>query len=226
MTTNNDESHIAPVAHSKWRRRLEEVKRIQPLQGTRRLAKFVFGQYVKPMNFEQRLRAMGVKLGKNVQLQRFTVDERYARLLTIEDDASIGKGTTIYLSDGSINTVLDDPSPPPVKFGAVRICKGAVVTRNSIILSGVTIGEYAIVGAGSLVAKDVPPYAVVAGVPAKVLGSVKEMKEKTNHVAESEENDEQRFHIYMPNWRRRKRIGMTLEEQDLYYKENFPKLGV
>ena len=40
---------------------------------------------------------------------------------------------------------------------------------NATIMKGVTIGEYAIVGAGAIVTKDVPPYAIVAGVPAKVI---------------------------------------------------------
>jgi len=163
-------------------------------------------------------------MGKDVQLQPFTIDERYARLLTIEDRASIGKGTTIYLSDGSINTVSESPNPPPVRFGPVRICKGAVVTRNTIVMSGVTIGEYSIVGAGSLVAHDVPPRTVVAGVPAKVICTVQEL-EKKNYSEEALKTNPRYFYIHMPGWRRRKKIGMTPEEQDLYYEENFPKYG-
>ena len=46
---------------------------------------------------------------------------------------------------------------------------------NATIMKGVTIGEYAIVGAGAIVTKDVPPYAIVAGVPAKIL-RIKESK--------------------------------------------------
>ena len=51
----------------------------------------------------------------------------------------------------------------------VRIGKWADIGVNAVILPGVTIGEGAIVGAGAVVTKDVPPYAVVAGIPAKVL---------------------------------------------------------
>lgn len=53
--------------------------------------------------------------------------------------------------------------------GAIEIGHDVWIGTNAIILSGVTIGTGAIVGAGSLVAKDVPPYAIVAGNPAKVL---------------------------------------------------------
>ena len=202
----------------------DAARRIEPWQGTKRLAKFVLGLYTRPQTFEERLRALGVKVGKDVQLQPFTIDERYARLLTIEDGVSMGKGTTVYLSDGTLNTVSEATAPPPVLFGPVRICKGAVVTRNAIILAGVTIGEYAVVGAGSLVTRDVPPRTMVAGVPARVLGTVDELAPSRNG-ALPDRSDRSEFFIHMPNWRRRQRIGMRPEEQDLYYEENFPKHG-
>ncbi|RTL49094.1 MAG: acyltransferase [Sphingobacteriales bacterium] len=56
-----------------------------------------------------------------------------------------------------------------VKGAPIKICDKAWIGFNSIILKGVTIGEGAVVGAGSVVTKDVPPYAVVAGNPAKIL---------------------------------------------------------
>jgi len=52
--------------------------------------------------------------------------------------------------------------------------KGASIGSSATILAGVTIGEYAIVGAGAVVTKDVPPYTIVAGVPARVLRVIKE----------------------------------------------------
>lgn len=51
----------------------------------------------------------------------------------------------------------------------IRIQKGAWIGANAVILAGVSVGKYAIVGAGAVVTKDVPDYAVVVGNPAKVI---------------------------------------------------------
>ena len=203
---------------------MKTINRIEPWKGTKRLLKSILRFYVRPKTLEERVRDLGVRIGKDVQLQPFTLDERYARLLAIEDNASIGKGTTIYLSDSTLNTAHTGPNPPPALFGPVRIGKGAAVGRNVIILSGVTIGENSIVGAGSLVTRDIPPNSVAAGSPARVICSVKQLEE--NRFSEKTiRKDKENIYIYMPNWRRRKRIGMSPEEQDLYYEENFPKRG-
>ena len=54
-------------------------------------------------------------------------------------------------------------------YGKVTIKKNAWIGMNVTICPGVTVGEYAVVGAGAVVTKDVPDYAVVGGVPAKVI---------------------------------------------------------
>jgi acetyltransferase-like isoleucine patch superfamily enzyme len=76
--------------------------------------------------------------------------------------------------------IHSDPSPSPLrniypkKSLPIHIKKGAWIGAGSIILHGVTIGEYSVVAAGAVVTKNVPPYTVVAGVPARVVKKLEE----------------------------------------------------
>ncbi len=62
----------------------------------------------------------------------------------------------------------------PEKFLKTIIKKGASIGANATILPGITIGENAMVGAGTVVTKDVAPYTVIAGNPGKVIRDIKE----------------------------------------------------
>ena len=92
--------------------------------------------------------------------------------VTVEDEVFIGHGVMftndIYPRatnfDGSAQTEAD------WKVVETRVCKRASIGSNATILAGITIGEGAIVGAGAVVTRDVPPFTIVAGVPAKVIG--------------------------------------------------------
>jgi UDP-2-acetamido-3-amino-2,3-dideoxy-glucuronate N-acetyltransferase len=96
--------------------------------------------------------------------------------VTIEDEVFIGHGVMFINDifpratnqDGSLQTAED------WRLVETRIKRRASIGSNATIMGGVTIGSAAIVGAGAVVTKDVPDYAIVAGVPAKVIGSVEE----------------------------------------------------
>lgn len=94
--------------------------------------------------------------------------------VTIEDRVFIGHSVT-FINDTyprATTTDGDLQSEKDWKVEATVVKQGASVGSGSTILSGIIIGENALIGAGSVVTKDVPPNTIVAGNPAKVLRSV------------------------------------------------------
>jgi acetyltransferase-like isoleucine patch superfamily enzyme len=100
----------------------------------------------------------------------------------IEDNVFIGHGVTFTNdtyprstnSDGTLQTGTDWEVRPTV------VRKGASIGSGVTLLCNLSVGENAIVGAGSVVTKDVPPNTIVAGNPARVLRSIKAQREDTN----------------------------------------------
>jgi len=113
----------------------------------------------------------GVKIGKNCKISSHTF---ICEGVTIEDNVFVGHNVSFIndklpratAADGSLQTEADWNVVPTL------VKKGASIGTSSTILCGVTIGENAIVGAGSVVTKDVPPNTIVAGVPARVRRAV------------------------------------------------------
>jgi len=110
----------------------------------------------------------GAKIGKRVKVSSHTF---ICEGVTVEDDVFIGHGV-MFTNDkyprattaaGELQSEADWVCIPTF------IKRGASIGSNATILCGVTIGEYAIVGAGSVVTRDVPPHAIVAGNPARTL---------------------------------------------------------
>jgi acetyltransferase-like isoleucine patch superfamily enzyme len=114
----------------------------------------------------------GVKIGKRVKVSTHTF---ICEGVTIEDDVFIGHNVS-FINDkyprstvnGRLQTAADWKCVPTV------VKRGASLGTSSTILCGITIGENAIVGAGSVVTKDVPPNTIVAGVPAREIRAVSE----------------------------------------------------
>jgi UDP-2-acetamido-3-amino-2,3-dideoxy-glucuronate N-acetyltransferase len=112
-----------------------------------------------------------VRIGKNCKISSHTF---ICEGVTIEDSVFIGHNVTFindtypYAStpDGALQTEKDWEVRPTL------VQKGASIGSGAIILSDVTIGGKAIIGAGSVVTKNVPPETIVAGNPAKILRKI------------------------------------------------------
>jgi acetyltransferase-like isoleucine patch superfamily enzyme len=119
----------------------------------------------------QRMR--GVKIGKHVYIgPSVLIDVMYPQLITIEDYVSIGWSMIFAHSNPTCSIELKNKYYPR-KVAPTTIKRGAWIPPGSIILAGVTIGENSVVGAGSVVVRDVEPYTVVAGNPAKLIKKLK-----------------------------------------------------
>ncbi len=109
----------------------------------------------------------GVRVGKRVKVSSHTF---ICEGVSIEDEVFVGHGV-MFINDKYPRATNSDGSSQTEADWAVvptHVRKGASIGSNATILCGVTIGERAIVGAGSVVTHDVPPDTIVAGVPARV----------------------------------------------------------
>ena len=124
------------------------------------------------------------RIGAFVEIQRGAVIGRRCKIsshsficdgVTIEDGVFVGHGV-MFTNDRFPRALADDgrlQTDADWELVPTRVGRGASIGSNATILPGVTIGEGALVGAGAVVTRDVPPYAVVAGVPARVVGSAR-----------------------------------------------------
>lgn len=144
------------------------------------------GQAVKLSNF---INLYGCQIGDETKIGAFVEIQKNASIgrrckisshtfvcegVTIEDNVFIGHGVT-FINDSYPRATTPDGELQTEKDWRVEttiVKRGASIGSGATILSKVIIGENAVVGAGSVVTCDVPPNAVVAGNPAKILRSI------------------------------------------------------
>lgn len=110
--------------------------------------------------------------------------------VTIEEEVFVGHGV-MFTNDLYPQAVNDDGTLQTEADWTVvttRVKRRASIGSNATIMAGVTIGESALVGAGAVVTSDVADYAIVAGVPARVVGDVRKRR-KVNPVATASDSD-------------------------------------
>lgn len=121
------------------------------------------------------MRKMGCKVGKECFIGDYVrVDLGHADMITLEDHVSIAAGVRLlcHQRDFSDYKVGDDYMDLGYIVKPIVLKKGCLVGMESFVMPGVTIGEGAVVGAGSLVTKDVPAWSVATGRPAKVVKEI------------------------------------------------------
>jgi len=110
----------------------------------------------------------GVSIGQRCKISSHTF---VCEGVTIEDEVFVGHGV-MFINDPRPRATAEGQLQTEADWQVIptRIARGASIGSGAAILCGVTIGEHALIGAGAVVTRDVPPGATVAGVPARLLG--------------------------------------------------------
>ncbi len=113
----------------------------------------------------------GVRVGNRVKIQNYAL---VYEGVTLEDGVFVGPHAcfTNDLRPRAINPDGSLQSGADWEVISTYVARGASIGANSTIIAGVRIGEWAMVGAGAVVTRDVPPHALVVGNPARIVGYV------------------------------------------------------
>lgn len=118
------------------------------------------------------IRKMGCHIGKNVFFGDYVrIDTSYADMIYIGDYTHITSGCRLLCHQRDLTgySVGDNAAELGYRLGEIHIGKGVMVGMETMIMPGITIGDGAIIGARSMVTKDIPPYTIAVGSPAKVV---------------------------------------------------------
>jgi len=111
-----------------------------------------------------------VILGNNVKVQN---NVSVYTGVTCEDDVFLGP-SVVFTNVINPRSAINRKN----QYLATKVCKGASIGANATVVCGITIGTFAMIGAGSVITKDIQPYALVMGNPARQTGWVSEYGHK------------------------------------------------
>ena len=127
-----------------------------------------------------RLKKRGLKVGKNLQLEKgANIDAAFPWLIEIGDNVTFASWVYIVAHDGASKKITGYS-----RIGNVKIGNNVFIGTKSIIMPNVSIGDNSIIGAGSVVTKNIPKNVVAGGVPAKVIMTIEQYREKNTSALE------------------------------------------
>jgi len=163
------------------------------------------------------LRKKGLKIGKNVIINPTAIiDNNYPHLISIGDNCVICADVKIMAHDATLKLATGGYG----RAANVNIKDNCIISVNSVILPGVTIGPNVLAAAGSVINKDIPPDSCVAGVPARFYGKfsdyISRHKEKIgeNYVFEKISSIED----YSEFKKEKKKMIEEAEKREIYFK--------
>ena len=161
---------------------------------------------LKQKNPIKYLRRGGVNLGNNCEIYPSASFGSEPYLVTLGDHVRVTSGVRFITHDGGVWVLreLYEDLKNVDKFGKIVVGNNVHIGSNVVIMPGVTIGNNCIIGVGAVVTKDIPDNSIAAGVPARVIKTIEEYKEK---------------HINNFDYTK----GMTTEEKKKYLIEKYTK---
>lgn len=156
----------------------------------------------------KRLIMNGLRIGNNVGiLDGCFLDPSHCYLISIGDNCTLCPNVRLIAHDASIKRILGY-----TKIGKIDIKENCFIGDSTIILPGITIGPDSIVGAGSVVTKDVPADTIVAGNPARAISSAKDYIKKVESLSKKKRIFPRDYFIDRSDEKKREEILLSVED--------------
>ena len=135
---------------------------------------------VNSLQLMEAVKTHGLRLGKGVKLGGPVNWGSEPYLIEVGEETTISFDVAFVTHDAATRVIRNLPgkNKETVIYGPIKVGKNCFIGCRSVILPGVTIGDNTIIGAGSIVNKDIPSNSVAAGVPCKVICTLDEYMEK------------------------------------------------
>lgn len=171
----------------------------------RRLYHFILER--KQHRYLARLQRHGLRLGNNLEIHTgFFFDPSHCYLISIGNNCVFAPNVRLIAHDASAKHVVGY-----AKIGRIDIGDNCFLGDSVIVLPGVRIGSNSIVGAGSIVTKDIPPDSVAAGNPARVLCSAADYAEKMQRLSAGKKVFGREYHMDQLDKAKRAEVLAALE---------------
>lgn len=156
--------------------------------------------------------ARGLVLGTNVSIQDGAfLDPSHCFLISIGDNSVLAPNVRLIAHDASTKPLVG-----ATRLGMVRIGRGCFLGDSVIVLPGVTIGDDCIIGAGSVVTRDIPPGSVAAGNPARVLCAVSEYRDRQRQLYAKGRHFGDGYHLPGASPAHREEVRQVLDSSPAY----------